>query len=337
MVAVLNGLARFLRSSRAAFLIGGSLLGALLLLGLSWLKEPIVAVTLCAAGVRCGTDCETGLGLALVMLVCGGAFAGLAGYVLAEMGSRVAASSAAKVPPENGACSILVTGLSVEKDTDRISAIRETFRADFAGFALPGKLFSSSPKVVASPDSFMSSWQQTLRAMRYHRPRLKVVMILPSAESLEQWDDHFVPLLRDLCPGVRIGSKSQPAPRRGVATEAEPFADLVVDLVRAPLSGDVYKGKGDRRDYEDYDFVRTGLEAGIEQARLLLPRNIFEQETAHERDICVDITPGLKTFSIAGAIVTLNSDYRLGYVPTGPEGGDVVIYDAQIRFASAPQ
>lgn len=57
-----------------------------------------------------------------------------------------------------------------------------------------------------------------------------------------------------------------------------------------------------------------------------------------DRDICIDATPGLKLFSIAAAVTTLDRNLWLGYVVTDgghPGEGVVQIYDPRVEFAGA--
>jgi hypothetical protein len=52
----------------------------------------------------------------------------------------------------------------------------------------------------------------------------------------------------------------------------------------------------------------------------------------HDHEICIDVTAGPKTFSIAGAIVTLNRDLKLSYVSTE---GITAIFNAEIGTADS--
>jgi hypothetical protein len=221
-----------------------------------------------------------------------------------------------------GARPILIMGLSPLS-----ASLQERVRADIAGaragifgieqVALPVKAFSAFQKAAADqakPAPAATPWQQNIRAMWFHADpkvrasrRLKAVLVLPSAESLAQFE-----LFKEYARAL-LGP------------------DIAVDFVRQSTGSAEFfcirdAARMECRDYESYDYVWDGLERAKEQAK--------EHGAYTDADICIDATPGQKPFSIAAAIITLNTDIVFSYVtpalPGSSYGGEVKLYDAYI-------
>ena len=75
------------------------------------------------------------------------------------------------------------------------------------------------------------------------------------------------------------------------------------------------------RNYDDYRDLLAGID---EAARLGGARS--------EREVCIDVTPGTKPISIAGAITTINKDYTFMYVTNARH---FVILDFRIELGEA--
>jgi hypothetical protein len=159
---------------------------------------------------------------------------------------------------------------------------------------------SNSPGANAGP------WQQNFRACFAERHSLKKVMVLPSHESHLMFDD-FKKFIGVLIPGVDVCR---------VTTQMQPF--------QSPHHPpDTHES----RNYEDYDYVSEGIEIAIASARVEFPG-------IRDHEICIDITPGLKPYSIAGAVKTLNEDVMMLYVTNA---GEIKIYDAVVQLEASGQ
>jgi hypothetical protein len=232
--------------------------------------------------------------------------------------ARVASDPA---DPRLGARPVLIMGLSplseaqqttVRGDIERIK--RGDFGPDQVG--LPVRDFMVLQRVANGRAVVPAAtpWQQNIRAMRFHASprvpaerRLKKALVLPSQESTGQ----FV-LFKEYADALFKG-------------------EVEVDFVRqspgAPQFFCIRDANGNEsRDYESYDYVRDGLERAKDQA--------IVGHKYRVADICIDTTPGQKPFSIAAAIMTLNTDVVFSYVtsaqPGSDRGGEVRLYDAHI-------
>lgn len=349
---LLMGIGAALRRDRLSFLVGATLVSTAVVWFSEYLKGTADTIYGCLVGSsNCASFSWWQVPLALVALL---AFAA-AIFVAAEMAARILSSSATRIAGDNK-CRVLVMGLSNIQE-NRISAatkVTSDFTSRLDDFGVPTKQFEEAiarmvedGRIVLPEDTGKSRekligeaantyeipWQQNFRAIRHHRGRLKTVLVLPSQKSLAQWDGYFAPMAEALMPGARVGRTDKPADLHGVATAEQPFADLVIDLVRSSKSTEPFRvDGGSERDYEDYDYVLSGFTRAIETAtNFFHPRG--SDDALEDRDICVDITAGTKPVSVAGAVVTLNRDLRMGYVSPRESGSEVVLYDAQIRFA----
>lgn len=80
------------------------------------------------------------------------------------------------------------------------------------------------------------------------------------------------------------------------------------------------------RHYEFFDYVKEGIDRGVEMIAAAAAIPVREIE----REIVLDITSGLKVFSIVGAIQTLNRDLVFAYASND---GSVTYYDAEVTLA----
>ncbi|GAB3438802.1 hypothetical protein GCM10027396_03610 [Insolitispirillum peregrinum] len=76
-------------------------------------------------------------------------------------------------------------------------------------------------------------------------------------------------------------------------------------------------------DFEDYNSVTDALNSAVDKA-------MKDHEVRHN-EICIDATAGLKTFSIAAAITTLNRQLVFSYVNNN---GEPRYYDAKIDIGT---
>jgi hypothetical protein len=214
---------------------------------------------------------------------------------------------------------VLIMGLSPLRDAQEASIRGDiehgALRADEIALPVHGfGLLQSAAKAEGRPLAAATPWQQNIRAMWFHanpevppHRRLKKVLVLPSEESRGQF----------------ALFKAYGKTLFGAAVE--------IDHVRQASGSDAFfcirdaDGK-ECRDYESYDYVRDGLQRGLQQAKA--------SGNYTDADICIDATPGQKPFSIAAAIITLNTDVVFSYVttnqPGSSRGGEVKLYDAHI-------
>lgn len=232
--------------------------------------------------------------------------------------ARVASDPA---DPRLGARPVLIMGLSHLTDAQQAAVGADISRIRQGAFGVEQIALSVSQFAVlqntaktdgkAAPAA--TPWQQNIRAMWFHtnprahaRRRLRKVLVLPSQESREQFK-----LFKEYGEALFKDTVAIDFVWRAAGTDA--FFSI--------RAGD----GGECRDYESYDYVRDGLERAVLQAR---------EDGFTDADICIDATPGQKPFSIAAAIMTLNSEIIFSYVTTGQagsnRGGEVKLYDAHI-------
>ncbi|HEX7241942.1 MAG TPA: hypothetical protein VF263_16790, partial [Longimicrobiaceae bacterium] len=144
------------------------------------------------------------------------------------------------------------------------------------------------------------SWQQFLRALRPHQETLKHVYL--------------------------IGSRDIPGPPGGPDSPGS-YASLAdaERLIRAyvPPGAVIHRV----RCAVDFQSLRELQECVAGAVSLLLAQGLRKE------DVLVDVTGGQKTASIAGALITLNSNVTFQYVQTNWPF-DTLEYDLEIRSSS---
>lgn len=156
---------------------------------------------------------------------------------------------------------------------------------------------------------------QNFRALSPHRldNRLEFVVIVPSRETAA-FAPAFARTLREMLANQNKDKATfKPVTVRVLGDRGE---DEATDLDQSAIPA-----------YEDYEQVRNGI---------LSARRLALKAGFSDRDICIDATTGIKTFSIAAATVTLNHDMLFSYVITlgQPEGGEVRLYDTTIDLVA---
>lgn len=214
-------------------------------------------------------------------------------------------SSRARMMPqgEDTRRRVLIMGLSpmAEPKIKEFEAFAETGDIDL--FASPKAVFDAPYRERNETPPFLA-WQQNVRAINEHRTAEggpELVLVLPSEESGEQFT-RFKDGMCKFLPGLRV------------------------ERVKSAFRPEDFKTNGpDGKSYENYNYVQQGLQRAIEQARKSGLR-----PPATDADICIDITPGMKPFSVAAAVTTLNNELLLGYVAND---GTARYYDAEVSFA----
>ena len=160
-------------------------------------------------------------------------------------------------------------------------------------------------------------WQQQLRLIRFlsEKGPLRVVCVIDNGKGKMAL---FLRLLRAAFPDIRFLTVPEGA-EGGVVP-------LRVDRNYQP-----------KPDYESYDYVSMAFD----RAFALIAAESGKPQVEVEAMCYVDITPGLKVFSVAAAIQTLNREAIFLYVTTNsdperearrPGGYEVLGYDADARF-----
>lgn len=249
-------------------------------------------------------------------------------YVLSRLfvtfSSRIVGSTLDPVEPARP-CTVLIMGLSsLPPRVTADDAIREAAawsdpqrRWIYAGPAKDlAQLNDTNAPLVAA------GWQQAARMTAAHLSRvernpqdwLKTIYVLPSHETrplIEPFKTYLTTLF------------GRPIKVELVTTEdGDEFEDQSAAAGRA------------RRSYDNYAYLWNGLRRAIALAREKHPK-------IKDSDICVDATAGLKLFSIAAAVVTLDSDILLSYVVSrggdvgNPDEGVVRLFDPRLDFLGA--
>ncbi len=159
--------------------------------------------------------------------------------------------------------------------------------------------------------NYTMPWQQNLRIINAANTSgnlKKVLFVEPSMSQAEE----FKKLIKTYFDGLEVE----------VVSSAHDQS--------VPYSKDVL-GKP-RHDYEDFDYV-TGA---ISRAMQMIARDEQEELNDIEHLVAIDVTPGMKVFSIAAAIQSLNRNMVFLYAKTGEDSGKVMAYDASVTFTGSP-
>ncbi len=134
------------------------------------------------------------------------------------------------------------------------------------------------------------NWQQLLRGLEPHQSSLNNVYLIGSKDS-----------------GRIKGSFS--------------FLDQASSLISQYFPSVSIQKTNSPVDFEDFNMLVKNINKTIQK---------FKEKGASEKDIIIDVTGGQKTTSIAGAVVTLNSQVTFQYVETN-KPYDVWAYDVFIQ------
>ncbi|MFC7452230.1 hypothetical protein [Insolitispirillum peregrinum] len=147
-------------------------------------------------------------------------------------------------------------------------------------------------------------WQQNLRIVwdhmkeQSHPKTMKAILVIASEASCPHFSNFQAILMG------RLGDAIQ----RGIINGGIPEIKMVTS---------------DGIDFEDYNSVTDALNSAVDKA-------MKDHEVRHN-EICIDATAGLKTFSIAAAITTLNRQLVFSYVNNN---GEPRYYDAKIDIGT---
>jgi hypothetical protein len=158
----------------------------------------------------------------------------------------------------------------------------------------------------------LTSWQQLARGLHHH------------------WKDGHLERIILLTSGNRSTQHGQAKDGGGSDKDAEIAVAIFTDLLNVDGRRVVVEiGPARAVDFEVLEDVLAALRAALKHAQTL---------SYKDHEIVVDVTGGLKTTSIAGALVTLDRrDLIFQYVPSGATG--VVIpkaYQVVARASNLP-
>lgn len=233
---------------------------------------------------------------------------GICGLVLIRWGSfgNLLQSAAKKLDPDEPIHTVIIGLSPLDKKAGSLEAVKKMvaiyslaeLAQDVAGFGEWAK--GKDPAPVTPP------WQQAWRRIQAHRDTLREIIVVPSRETAREYND-FEETLRTLL-------------------NREPALSNV--SIRCALPNSAYgldpearRRQGMYPDYTDYD-----------QTHLALRRAIAQSQSKH-RNICIDYTSGMASFSVAAAAITVNTQVRIGYVETRMEVYESEKEDAATRIS----
>jgi CRISPR-associated protein Csx16 len=297
-----------------------TVIGALVLIGFI-AANTVSGIVIDALGIGAGS---ASFGIARILLLLGFALLyGIVVYLLSRFVSAIVWSRMRPVEGADSRCAALIMLMSplgryhtVDNAKEALARFRPaTDRPpDTAAYAAPTDQYNALETTPDGQDCTKEDlkclavpWQQNVRAVHHHGAGLRHVFVLCSKEGNDQWED-FGPFMEAFFPALRfrrvsIEGSEAPFCRRGAQPEDA--------------------------SYEDYDFIREGLNRGVDQ---ILTAAAEAGELLTEADICIDITPGQKPGAIGAAIVTLNRELKLSYVSMR---GTVTVFDAEIGTADS--
>jgi len=173
--------------------------------------------------------------------------------------------------------------------------------------------------VNCDPMQRLTSWQQLARSIYYHwnGGSLELVILVPSKSQKSIESDGPEGSVREAPLACRVFedllNASKPTKRK-------------VRVIHCPQEG---------VDFENLQEVMDGLERAITLAK---SKEFTKEQDIKEQDMVIDITGGLKTTSIAGALKTLDRpDLIFQYIPTdGGSAGLPRAYRATTAASSYP-
>ncbi len=262
---------------------------------------------------------------------------GLSLYILKSLAERSLTAHARMYSARNvRARRVLIMGLSkleaselaaIVDDTKALRGQWQLIAGDVKSFAQSMTDRGKAGEQLPFGADKQNRWQQNIRAMAVHAKSnaLQRVIVLPSEESAGQFSK-----FKDYASSLfDTGNGAQFEIDYVRHTDDGKEAFYVWDSERSAT------GKEECRDYEDFDYVHDGLQRALEQVGVRSRRGgpvrrFLSRGTSYgSNEVCIDATAGIKVFSIAAAIVTLNSDAIFGYVNTK---GEPRFYDATVSF-----
>ncbi|NVO23317.1 hypothetical protein [Donghicola mangrovi] len=207
-------------------------------------------------------------------------------------------------PPE-----YLITGYS---PIGNLSGFDATVKAQALVEDFEGNLGNVCDEHKLDRNLYPLSWQQNLRVIRAACRKGKLKQVLVVEPNFDQFEA-FQTCISGFCPEIdvkRVSAKGNPSAR---------FTTMY--------------GSVEGQDYENFDYVTAAIARAFEMIAEDAGKKIEDLEDR----VAFDVTPGLKIFSIATAIQSLNRNAIFYYAKTnGPDQGKVIAYDASIGFSTSP-
>ena len=152
---------------------------------------------------------------------------------------------------------------------------------------------------IESLNAIRWNWQQLLRGLKPHKKTLKYVYLIGSKDTIQ-----------------KDGSSKDGSfkfMKHATALIKKYFPDIKV------FDSDISSNTA--IDFEDINMLINRINDAV---------NTFKEQGLNEKNIIIDVTGGPKPTSIAGAIVTLNSDVTFQYVQTNPDF-KTLAYDVTVQ------
>lgn len=233
------------------------------------------------------------------------AFAFITDFTLRRAGHVLGSNVKMSLPENEKPRKYLLTGYSPRNHVDAEAAVEIAKKLPFETIALPCDEYKEGEHGI------LGAWQQNARTLFHHRKTIQRIYIIRPDKNDAQFKQFKTFLLECLKSVKRDNVK---------IIEIHHYRDESRQFTMVGRTGEE-----EAPSYEDYDYVYEGLRFGLEMIKKTVDENVVE------RDICVDITPGLKPYSIAAAILTLNRKLQFSYVTMS---GHLKFYDADISFTN---
>lgn len=193
----------------------------------------------------------------------------------------------------------------------------DEWRNDTRKAAEIAKLDEFSEQAKESGDPFYRSWQQNIRVLAALKGVEKVYVINPDRDQFAEFNTTMTRLFPSIEFELIKPENAKFEPNNKYDEQQLCFYPQKRNRIPA--------------DYEDFNYVTHAIEAGLAK--------ICADTGKHMRDIesstVIDITAGLKPFSVAGAIASLNRNLIFVYAKTNfdeADPGGVIAYNAHIQI-----
>jgi len=194
----------------------------------------------------------------------------------------------------------LICGISpASSRKDEKGNLLDPMRMDLASFTRDLEV------ACADKESPLTNWQQNLRVLKTMPEVRHLYVLRPDVDQFDRFKDilrHFFDAER-LSVTLITNDQGGTTFRRNFKEDVEP-------------------------DYDDFRYVTMGIDRGLQM--IAKDRKIKIEEA--EAGTVIDVTAGLKTFSIAAAITSLNRNLFFVYAGTHKNAGRVLGYDVSIRL-----
>lgn len=235
------------------------------------------------------------------LLVAFGALVFVAGYIalIAPRLNRLSSVSSKVISPDDyPPVKYMVTGYSPLNDT----SVAQEFINKYPNIEQACAKDSDGPRL---------SWQQNLRTLNAANSKDTLEYIIVIEPSKNQTEE-FTTLVKKYFPNVII---------KAVHSSSNPDA---------PFRHTLPTG-GTSQDYENFDYVTQATRRAFEICSQIEEKDRQDMENL----VAVDVTAGLKIFSIAASIQSLDSRSVFFYAKSFENAGEVMAIDAAISMTGS--